>query len=150
MGRFLKIILDDKARAELENGYRTGDSHTFRQHCQMVLLKADGRKTKEIAALCRCCQKSVNDWLHRYKQDGINGLPIRAGRGRPAIFSVTADKDAVRRAVGEHRQRVSLCKAELEVQLGKQFSERTLVRFLKNLTADINVSGVEFGEAKTR
>lgn len=150
MGRFIKITLDEIKRAELENGYQNGDSHPFRQHCQMVLLKASGRKTKEIAAIFGCCEKSVNDWLHRYKEDGINGLRIRAGRGRPAIFSETADKDAVRQAVQEHRQRVSFCKAELEQQLGKQFSTRTLMRFLKNLTADINVSGAEFGEAKTR
>jgi transposase len=143
MGRFLKIILDDKARAELEDGYRNSDSHTFRQHCQMVLLKADRCKTKEIAALFGCCEKSVNDWLHRYKQEGINGLRIKPGRGRPAILSEKADATRVREAVTEHRQRVSLAKAELEQQLGKQFSERTLVRFLKNLTADINASGAE-------
>lgn len=150
MGRFLKITLNEIKRAELENGYQNGESHTFRQHCQMVLLKADGRKTKEIADFFGCCQKSVNDWLHRYKQDGVAGLRIKAGRGRPAIFSEIADKDAVRQAVCEHRQRVSLAKAELEQQLGKRFSERTLVRFLKNLTADINASGAESGKAKTR
>jgi len=150
MGRFLKITLDDKARAELENGYRNGESHPFRRHCQMVLLKAEGRKTKEIAAIFGCCQKSVNDWLHRYQRDGIAGLRIKPGRGRPAILSEKADSKAVRQAVTEHRQRVSLAKAELEETLGKQFSTRTLVRFLKNLTADINASGAEFREAKTR
>lgn len=150
MGRFLKITLDEIKRAELENGYRNGDSHTFRQHCQMVLLKAEGRKTKEIAAIFGCCQKSVNDWLHRYKRDGIAGLRIKPGRGRPSILSEKVDQEAVRQAVTEHRQRVSQAKAEIEEKLGKQFSERTLMRFLKNLTADINVSGAEFREAKTR
>jgi transposase len=138
MGRFIKIILDEKACADLENGYRTGDSHTFRQHCQMVLLKAEGRKTKEIAAIFNCCQKSVNDWLHRYKEEGINGLSIKPGRGRKSILSEEADVDRVREMVKRNRQRISLAKAELEASLGKEFSERTLVRFLKNLTADIN------------
>ncbi len=138
MGRFLKITLDEIKRAELENGYRNGDSHTFRRHCQMVLLKAEGRQTKEIAAFFGCCEKSVNDWLHRYKKDGVTGLRIKAGRGRPSILSPTADAETVRSAITEHRQRVSLAKAELEESLGKEFSERTLVRFLKNLTADIN------------
>ena len=138
MGRFIKIILDDKARAELENGYQNGESHTFRQHCQMVLLKAEGRKTKEIAAFFGCCQKSVNDWLHRYRQEGINGLRIKAGRGRKSILSEEADGERVRAAVKEHRQRISRAKAELEETTQKRFSERTLVRFLKNLVADIN------------
>ena len=137
MGRFLKITLDEIKRAELENGYRNGDSHTFRQHCQMVLLKAEGRKTKEIAAIFGCCEKLVNDWLHRYEQDGVAGLRIRAGRGRPAILSEKADAGSVRQAVTEHRQRVSPAKAELEQQLGKQFSQRTLRRFLKNSNSPI-------------
>ena len=138
MGRFIKITLDDKERAALEEGYRRGQSHTFRQHCQMVLLKAEGRKSKEIPAILRCCEKSVNDWLHRYKEAGITALRIKPGRGRKSILSQERDAERVRQAVSTHRQRISLAKAALEEDLGKEFSHRTLVRFLKNLTADIN------------
>jgi transposase len=138
MGRFLKITLDDKQRAALEHGYRNGKTHTFRQHCQIVLLKAQGRKSQEIAALLGCNQKSVNDWLHRFKNEGIEGLHIKPGRGRKAILSEATDSTKVRQAVRQHRQRIKLAKAELEAALGKEFSQRTLVRFLKNLTADTN------------
>lgn len=138
MGRFIKITLDDEARAALEAGYRRDQSHTFRQRCQIVLLKAQGRKSKEIAALFGCGEKSVNDWLHRYRAGGIDGLRTRAGRGRPSILSAESDAPAVRQAVQEHRRRISQAKAALEAALGKEFSQRTLVRFLKNLTADIS------------
>jgi len=138
MGRFIKITLDDKTRATLEDGYRRDQSHTFRQRCQIVLLKAEGRKSKEIAALFGCGEKSVNDWLHRYRSEGINGLRTRVGRGRPAILSAETDAAPVRQAVMQHRQRISQAKAVLEEDLGKEFSHRTLVRFLKNLTADIS------------
>jgi transposase len=138
MGRFIKNILDDKTRAALEAGYRRDHSHTFRQRCQIVLLKAQGRKSKEIAAMFGCGEKSVNDWLHRYRAEGIDGLRTRAGRGRPSILSAEADAAAVRQAVQEHRRRISQAKAALEEDLGKEFSQRTLVRFLKNLTADIS------------
>jgi transposase len=139
MGRFIKITLDDKQRAALEDGYRHDKSHPFRQHCQLVLLKAEGRKSKEIAATLGCCEKSVNDWLHRYQTAGLEGLRIKAGRGRPSILSEALDAERVRQAVTAHRQRISLAKAELEANLGKEFSQRTLVRFLKNLTADTSV-----------
>jgi transposase len=125
-------------RAALEDGYHRDQSHTFRQRCQIVLLKAQGRKSKEIAAIFGCGEKSVNDWLHRYRAAGIKGLRTKAGRGRPAILSAAADAPAVRQAVPHHRQRISLAKAALEEDLGKEFSQRTLVRFLKNLTADIS------------
>ena len=138
MGRFLKITLDEQQRAALEQGYRNGKIHSFRQHCQIVLLKAQGRKSQEIAALLGCHQNSVNDWLHRYQAEGIQGLHIKPGRGRKTILSQTQDGERVRQAVKQHPQRISLAKAELEDSLGKEFSQRTLVRFLKNLTADTN------------
>jgi len=42
--------------------------------------------------------------------------------------------------VQKHRQRIAQAKVELENSLGKEFSQKTLVRFLKNLTADISES----------
>ena len=150
MGRFLKITLDELQRAALEHGYRNGKTHAFRQHCQMVLLKTQGRKSQEIAALLDCHPNSVNDWLHRYLAEGIAGLRIKPGRGRKTILSQAADAERVRQAVKQHRQRISMAKAELEGSLGKEFSQRTLVRFLKNLTADTNACGGASKAKKSR
>ena len=138
MGRIIKIELSDNQRKELENGYRNGKSHAFRVRCQMVLLKSEGRKSQEIADFLGFCQQAVNFWLHRYKREGINGLLVKEGRGRPAILSPKEDLESIRQAVQSHRQRISIAKAELESSLGKQFSQKTLERFLKNLTADRN------------
>jgi transposase len=140
MGRVIKIELPDNLRKELENGYRNGKSHAFRQRCQMVLLKSEGRKSQEIADFLGFCQQAVNFWLHRYKREGIDGLLVKEGRGRPAILSPQEDLESVKRAVQSHRQRISMAKAELEKSIGKQFSQKTLERFLRNLTADINAS----------
>ncbi len=136
MGRIIKIELDDYQRKELEKGYRNGKTHAFRTRCQMVLLKSEGRKSAEIASFLGFCQQAVNLWLKRYKTEGINGLVIKEGRGRPAILSKTEDLEAVKKAVKKHRQRISIAKAELEETLGKEFSNRTLNRFLKILIAD--------------
>ena len=141
MSRTIKIELNDQQRAELENGYRNGKTHVFRLRCQMVLLKAEGRKSKEVAAILGSCEQAVNNWLWRFKNDGINGLQTKPGQGRVAILQVSQDAAAVRLSVAEHRQRLSQARAELEESLGKKFSEKTLRRFLKNLTADINASG---------
>jgi transposase len=140
MGRVIKIEINDRQRRELEKGYRHGKSHAFRTRCQMVLLKSDGRKSQEIADFLGFCQQAVNLWLNRYKLEGITGLLVRAGRGRPAILSAEEDSAAVKEAVKRHRQRISIARAELESSLGKEFSGKTLERFLKNLTAGINES----------
>jgi len=46
--------------------------------------------------------------------------------------------EQVRTAVQNHRQKISLAKSELEADLGKKFSNKTLKRFLKNIVADTN------------
>ena len=83
--------------------------------------------------------QKVNRWLWRYRLEGLKGLEIRSGRGRRAILQ-TKDTQAVKEAVQKHRQRISQAKVELEKSLGKDFSQKTLERFLKNLTAAINES----------
>jgi transposase len=138
MGRIIKIELDDHQQKELEKGYRNGKSHAFRTRCQMVLLKSEGRKSKDIADFLGFCQQAVNTWLKRYQAGGIEGLKVKKGRGRPAILSTTEDLETIKKAVQKHRQRISIAKAEVEENLGKEFSTRTLNRYLKNLTADIN------------
>lgn len=139
MGRIIKIQLNDNQRQELENGYRNGKSHSFRTNCHLVLLKSEGRKSKEIASFLGITEQKVNRWLWRYKQTGLQGLEIRAGRGRPAILQ-SQDTASIKEAVKRHRQRISVARVELEKSIGKEFSQKTLERFLKNLTADINES----------
>ena len=138
MGRIIKIELTDNQRKELEIGYRNGKSHAFRVRYQMVLLKSEGRKATEIASFLGFCQQAVNNWLKRYKAEGIIGLKVRPGRGRPSILSKEEDFETIKKAVQNHRQRISIARAELEESLGKEFSTRTLERYLKNLTADTN------------
>lgn len=133
-------MLNDKQRAELEQGYRNGHTHVFRVRCQMILLKAEGRKSQEVADILGFCQQAVNGWLWRYKNAGIKGLHTKPGQGRVPILNLSQDAAPVRLAVAEHRQRVSQSRAALEETLGKAFSDRTLRRFLKNCVADINAS----------
>lgn len=141
MGRTINIELNEQQRAELENGYRNGKTHVFRLRCQMVLLKAEGRKSKEVEGILGSCEQSVNTWLWRYKSEGIKGLQTKPGQGRVAILQVSQDGASVRLSVAQHRQRISQARAELEESLGKKFSEKTLRRFLKNCVADISASG---------
>jgi hypothetical protein len=77
MGRFIKITLDDKARAALEEGYRRDKSHTSRQRCQIILLKAQGRKSKEIAAMFeRTPSQQCKTMLHLHGEVEVIGFPV--------------------------------------------------------------------------
>ena len=106
----------------------------FRQRCHMILLKSEGRTSQDVAAILGSNLISVNNWLTRYEQEGIAGLSTRPGRGRKAILDVQTDEQKVRQVVQQERQRLRRAKVILEEQLQKSFSEKTLKRFLKELT----------------
>ncbi len=135
MSRLTKLELTDDERLALETGYKRGKTHGFRQRCQMILLKAQKKISKHIGEQLGCCLVTVNFWVKRYRADGIEGLHIKQGRGRPALLC-QADLPAVREAIAANRQRLSLAQQALQDQLGKQLSHSTLKRFLKKTVAD--------------
>ena len=71
--------------------------------------------------------------MKRYEAEGIEGLRTRAGRGRKPILDAEADLAAVKTAVQAHRQQLKVARAELEEALGKNFSTKTLERYIKNM-----------------
>ena len=97
MGKTKVIELTAEQRAELEKGYRTGESHCLRTRCQMILLKSEKRTSVEVAEVLGCCEMVVNNWLARYQQEGLKGLATRAGRGRPPILSQQNPQQRCRR-----------------------------------------------------
>ena len=135
MSRLIILTLTDEERAALEKGSRHGTSHAFRTRCRMILLKADRLPSAQVAERVGCCMIAVNGWVKRYQAEGIGGLKTKDGRGRRAILDDQADLEQVRAAVQSHRQKISLARAELEQELGKEFSTTTLKRFLKNIAA---------------
>lgn len=150
MGQITRIELDASQRAALEQGYRAGTSPAYRRRCQMLLLKSQGRSSQAIAQILGGCEVVVNTWVRRYQEEGLAGLQTRSGRGRPPILEAEKDLERVRQAVQKNRQRLSLAKAELEKELGREFCTRTLTRFVKKTVHDISECGVVPARSQTR
>jgi transposase len=141
MGRKIKVVkLTPDELESLEKGYKQSDSVVFSRRCQIILLKSKGYSSEEIAAVQGTTIQPVNTWVKRFEANSIEGLKSKPGRGRKQILSKEADGAKIREAVQKERQRLSLAKEELEKQTGKRFSQVTLRRFLKNLSADGSVS----------
>lgn len=137
MGKIKVIELTKDQREELENGYRHGKTHSFRQRCQMVLLKSEKRTSLEVVAILGGCEMTVNNWVNRYESEGIKGLQTKPGRGRKAILQ-PADLEQVKEAVKRSRQKISVARVELKESLGKEFSQSSLKRYLKKTLAATN------------
>lgn len=133
MGRVNTPTLDESAKADLEKQFRNDQRHAVRTRCQLVLLKAEGRKSKEVADIVKMCEMSVNNWLNRYKTNGLSGLLTKPGRGRKAKISSQADRDKAVELIKENRQRLQTAKAEWEAQQGRPIGREAFRRFLKVL-----------------
>jgi transposase len=136
MGRVNTPILNESAKLALEHDFKTSQVHSYRMRCQVILLKSTGRKSEEVGEITGMTYVSVNAWVKRYKDFGIEGLITKPGRGRKPILNKETDKDSILESVKAHRQRIQTAKAEWEEKSGKSVSVSTLKLFLKTLTDD--------------
>lgn len=138
MGKKKTVELSQEQRAELEEGYRMGRSHAFRNRCQMILLKSENRTSLEVAGILGGCEVVINNWLKRFEAQGITGLQTRAGRGRPPILSQQNPEHLrkVQAEIKEHPNSVKTVVARLEADLNLRVHPETLKRFLKKMVTD--------------
>src|SRR5579872_505983 len=68
------LALTDDQRAHLLQRYKTEKNVRLRDRLQCVLLKADGRTHREVAAILHTREHTLNDWLDRYALGGREGL----------------------------------------------------------------------------
>jgi hypothetical protein len=59
---------------------RRGSTPSFRLRCQAILLKCEKRTSLAVAKELGCCEMSVNDWMKRFAQHGVEGLKVAKGR----------------------------------------------------------------------
>lgn len=133
--RYIKELTEEQKK-ELEQGYLHGEGSLFRKHCQAILLSNQGLSVQELMKIFDCRKNTIYDWMDNWQQKGIEGLKLRAGRGRKAMFDGNniTEVELVKSKISENRKKLSLAKAEIEQNLGKQMCEATLRRFLKVLT----------------
>lgn len=128
-----KLLLTVEEKAQLTQGYKQGKS-PFSRRCHMILLKSECRTLQDIAAILSTNSGAVSGWVKRYKTEGMEGLKTKSGQGRKPILNLVEDRAQVKAMVQKERQRLKQVKEELEGQLDKSFSLRTLQRFLKKST----------------
>ncbi len=149
MGRVNTPILDKVQRTALDEGYKNGKSHAFRKRCQVILLKSEGRTAKEVGAILKMTNMSVDAWVRRYKAEGIEGLRTKPGRGKKPLLDKERDSESVLAVVKANRQRVDMAKAEWEAaQAGRTVGRGAFRRFLKALAEGTSESGAGASEGR--
>ena len=109
----------------------------------IALSRGEGRRSKEVAGIVKSCEMTVNNWVNRYKREGIDGLLTKPGRGRKAIIRSPDEQQAALDAAKANRQRLQTAKAEWEAQQGKTVSRGAFRLFLKSVVDATNASASE-------
>lgn len=75
MPRNILPVINQAERFTMENLLRRGGlRHKHAVRIQVVLNRADGMRTNDIAKTLRVHPASVSQWVHRFEHAGINGL----------------------------------------------------------------------------
>jgi transposase len=126
------IILDADERATLEAGRHHHRQHQFRARCHGLLLRAEGHSVAALMQVLHVSRTTVCAWFARWETGGLAGLANAPGQGRPPVLTA-ADTAQGKAAVEANRQQLKEVTATLRQELNKDFSPKTLKRFLKSL-----------------
>jgi transposase len=106
-----------------------------------IAMALDGFSRAEAAGLCGMDRQTLRDWIHRYNEEGLNGLADRARSGRPASLSwveqgkvaswVEQGADLARDGVVRFR-RADL-RNRIAAEFGVELHERSVGKLLRRL-----------------
>ena len=134
------IELAEAEKITLQEGHKNGKVQAFQVRCHCLILSSEGYQVKELARILRVSEISIYGWFKRWENSGIVGLRDKAGRGRKPILRAE-DLAQIKKRVQENAQRLKIARTLLKEELGREFSTKTLKRFLKSLIADTNGGG---------
>jgi transposase len=130
------IKLEESEKITLQEGHKNGKTKAFQERCHCLILSSEGYQVKELAEIFRVSEISIYSWFKRWEKGGLVGLRDKEGRGRKPILR-DQDLDQIKQTVQENAQRLKIAREKLKAELGREFSTKTLKRFLKSLIADI-------------
>lgn len=91
MPKRYKIVLSEQEKQKLEGWLKNPPSPYLRERARAILKVSQG-ETIEAAAQklrVRVHRNAVSEWVQRFLSDRLEGLKIKVGRGRKAVFSPT-------------------------------------------------------------
>ena len=126
------IHLEPSEVITLEEGRKNVHHSQFQNRCHALLLSHNGYDMVSISKIFDVTHGTISNWLNYWETGGIVGLKNNSGQGRKPILT-QADLPLIKAKVAENPQQLKIVREELKQELAKEFSEKTLQRFLKTL-----------------
>jgi transposase len=120
MALFVRELKDEEWK-ELESLAQQPEGDVPEQRLRIVRLSAQGCRVQEVSRAVDLHPINVRKWIHRFNEDGIEGLRSGKSPGRPPVFSAQQREHIVEIASVDPRQ------------LDMNFSQWSLQRLRKYL-----------------
>ena len=131
------IKLTQQEILTLQEGHKNHSCYQVRNRCQCLLLSHQGKAVKELATIFSVIPLTIYSWFYRWEEKGLVGLLNEKGRGRKPIL-LPAESEKIKTQVQAHAQQLKVARGLLKAELNKEFSDKTLKRYLKKLVQDGN------------
>lgn len=89
MPRKLQVKQSEEQKRDLEQARDHHAKAYIREAAAAILKVAAGKSARQVATtglLKERDPETVSEWIQRYQAEGINGLKVKTGRGRKAVF----------------------------------------------------------------
>lgn len=130
------IKLEPSEVITLKEGYKNVSHHQFKSRCHCLLLSHQGHDMAILKTIFQVSHPTITNWFDSWQQQGIVGLWNKSGQGRKAILT-DSDKPLIKSKVQASPQQLKQVRLELKEELNKEFSTKTLQRFLKTLVRQV-------------
>jgi transposase len=134
------IQLNQEELLTLQEGHKNHPCYQVRNRCQCLLLSHQGKEVKELASIFSVIPLTIYSWFYRWEGKGLVGLLNEKGRGRKPILLQT-ESEKIKSKVQANAQQLKVARRELKAELNKEFSHKTLKRYLKKLVEDGSAGG---------
>ena len=74
------VVLKTEEIEALESSSKNSN-HTIRKRSQCLLLSNQGRTIIDLASIFDVDRRTIERWFDKWEKEGVNSLPITAGRG---------------------------------------------------------------------
>ncbi|HZK52849.1 MAG TPA: helix-turn-helix domain-containing protein [Desulfosporosinus sp.] len=82
------VLKINRANAsEIKNLIAENESYTVGARLHVVYLVAMGHSSRKLSEIHNISFKQITNWVHRFENEGIEGLKDRKGRGRHSALS---------------------------------------------------------------
>lgn len=88
MPKRYEIVLSEEEKQKLESWVKNPPSPYLRERARAILKVSEGETIQATAGKLRIRvhRNAVSEWVKRFLSDGLEGLKIKKGRGRKAVF----------------------------------------------------------------